>query len=86
MSRPQRPIGIKGGGGVPGGGTRLQYSNQPFGQSVWNADFDTQGKLAGVEQMMTDAAFAGVRPGKDTQNDVLRDFGQPAYVYQPKAK
>ena len=69
---------------LAGGGTRLQYSNQPFDQSVWNADFDTQGKLAGVEQMMTDAAFAGVRPGKDTQNDVLRDFGQPAYVYQYK--
>jgi hypothetical protein len=67
-----------------GGGTRLQYSNQPFDQSVWNADFDTQGRLARVEQMMTDAAFARVQPGKDTHNDVLRDFGQPAETFHYK--
>ena len=49
---------------LPGGGTRLQYSNQPFDQSVWNANFDEKGRLANVEQMMTDAAFARVRSGK----------------------
>ncbi len=50
---------------LPGGGTRLQYSNQPFDQSVWNADFDAQGRLARVEQMMSDAAFSqsAVRQG-----------------------
>jgi hypothetical protein len=69
---------------LAGGGTRLQYSNQPFDQSVWNADFDTQGRLARVEQMMTDAAFARVQPGKDTHNDVLRDFGQPAETFHYK--
>ena len=66
---------------LPGGGTRLQYSNQPFDQSVWNANFDAQGRLTGVEQMMTDAAFARVRSGKDTRDDVLRDFGQPADMF-----
>ena len=69
---------------LAGGGTRLQYSNQPFDQSVWNADFDAQGRLARVEQMMSDAAFARVQSGKDTHNEVLRDFGQPAdtFVYK----
>ncbi len=69
---------------LAGGGTRLQYSNQPFDQSVWNADFDSQGKLARVEQMMSDSAFARVQSGKDTRNDVLREFGQPAetFVYK----
>lgn len=69
---------------LPGGGTRLQYSNQPFDQSVWNADFDGQGRLARVEQMMSDAAFARVQSGKDTRTEVLRDFGQPAetFVYK----
>ncbi|MBC8088539.1 MAG: hypothetical protein H7Z40_14840 [Phycisphaerae bacterium] len=66
---------------LPGGGTRLQYSNQPFDQSVWNADFDAQGRLVRVEQMMTDAAFAQVRSGKDTREDVLRDFGLPAQTF-----
>lgn len=69
---------------LTGGGTRLQYSNQPFDQSVWNADFDAQGRLARVEQMMNDAAFSKVQSGKDTQNDVQRDFGRPAdtFVYK----
>jgi len=69
---------------LAGGGTRLQYSNQPFDQSVWNADFDAQGRLARVEQMMSDAAFTRVQSGRDTRNDVLRDFGQPAdaFVYK----
>jgi hypothetical protein len=64
------------------GGSRLQYSGQPMAQSVWNADFDAQGRLRGVRQMMSDEAFQDVRAGKDTQADVLRDFGPPAYVYQ----
>lgn len=63
---------------LPDGGSRLQYSNQPFNQSVWNADFDAQGRLVRVEQVMTDAAFARVRSGEDTQREVLRDFGAPA--------
>lgn len=69
---------------LPDGGQRLQYSGQPFNQSVWNADFDNQGRLRLVEQMMTDEAFRRVTAGKDTQADVLRDFGEPAYVYQFK--
>ena len=28
--------------------------------------------------MMSDAAFAQIRSGRDTRSDVLRDFGQPA--------
>ncbi len=69
---------------LPAGGSRLQYSNQPFDQFVWNADFDAQGRLSRVEQVMSDAAFARVRSGKDTQGDVLRDFGHPAdtFVYK----
>lgn len=63
------------------GGSRLQYSGQPFNQSVWNVDFDAQGRLRGVEQMMSDAAFAHVQAGKDTQADVLRLFGPPADTF-----
>lgn len=71
---------------LPGGGTRLQYSRQPFDQAVWNADFDAQGKLARVEQVMTDAAFARVQSGKDTRTEVLRDFGPPAEEFNYKLR
>jgi len=66
---------------LPDGGTRLQYSGQPNYQSVVNADFDAQGRLRIVEEMMTDESFARVRAGKDTQADVLRDFGRPAETF-----
>lgn len=66
---------------LPDGGTRLQFSGQPNNQSVVNADFDAQGRLRIVEEMMTDGSFARVRAGRDTQADVLRDFGRPAQVF-----
>jgi hypothetical protein len=66
---------------LPDGGTRLQFSGQPNNQSVVNADFDTQGRLRIVEEMMTDESFTRVRAGKDTQADVLRDFGPPAETF-----
>jgi hypothetical protein len=66
---------------LPDGGTRLQFSGQPNNQSVVNADFDAKGRLRVVEEMMTDESFARVRAGKDTQADVLRDFGRPAEVF-----
>ena len=66
---------------LPDGGTRLQFSGQPNNQSVVNADFDAQGRLCVVEEMMKDESFARVRAGKDTQADVLRDFGRPAEVF-----
>lgn len=71
---------------LPGGGSRLQYSYQPFLQEVWNADFDAQGKLARVEQVMNDEAFARVQSGKDTTTDVLRDFGLPAETFSYKLR
>lgn len=66
---------------LPNGGVRWQYSGQPYNQWVWNIDMDAQGRVQVVDQMMSDAAFARIRDGKDTLADVLRDFGQPAYTY-----
>jgi hypothetical protein len=63
------------------GAQRWQYSTQPFNQYVWNVDFDAQGRVARVEQMMSDEAFAKIRSGRDTRADVLRDFGPPAETF-----
>jgi hypothetical protein len=69
---------------LPDGGSRLQYSGQPFVQSVWNADFDAGGKLVHVDQMMSDDSFSRIVSGKWKQADVLRDFGPPAETYTYK--
>ena len=63
---------------LPTGGSRWQYSGQPFNQSVWNIDFDKSGQVVRSEQMMSDSAFAQIRSGRDTRPDVLREFGPPA--------
>ncbi|MGH6624533.1 MAG: hypothetical protein ACREBN_11195, partial [Burkholderiaceae bacterium] len=34
---------------LPDGGTRLQYSSQPAGQTVWNLDFNAKGQLISRE-------------------------------------
>jgi hypothetical protein len=80
LGRPTAQIAL------PDGGTRLQYSGQPWNQSVWNADFDASGRLRSSEQMMSDAAFLRVRAGQDTQADVLRDFGPPADSFTYRLK
>jgi hypothetical protein len=67
---------------LPDGGSRLQYSGQPFNQSVWNVDFDAQGRLVRTDQMMSDASFLRIQAGQHTQQDILRDFGRPADVYR----
>jgi hypothetical protein len=66
---------------LPGGGSRWQYSGQPYNQFVWNIDFDPQGRVKVVEQVMSDEAFAKIRNDKDTRADILRDFGPPADTY-----
>ncbi len=71
---------------LPDGGTRLQYSGQPNNQSVWNVDFDAEGRLRQARQMMTDEAFMQINSGKDTREDVLRDFGPPAEVLPYRLK
>lgn len=65
---------------LPNGGTRLQYSGQPSVQWVWNLDFDAAGKLVSREQVLTDAAFARIVVGRDTRNDIVREFGPPADI------
>ena len=64
-----------------GAGERLQYSYQPAGQRVFNIDLDAQGRVARVEQALSEGLFgARIRPGRWTRDDVLREYGRPARV------
>ena len=61
-------------------GTRLQYSQQPAGQSVVMVDLDAGGRLVSAQQVMNPAAFNRVVVGSWTRGDVEREFGRPAMV------
>ena len=61
-------------------GTRLQYSQQPAGQSAVMVDLDTTGKVIAVREVMTPQEFLKIEPGKWTREDVEREFGPPAWV------
>jgi len=59
-------------------GERLQYSLQPYGRTMWIVDLDAGGKVVQAGQMLTEANFNQIRPGRWTRDDVERDFGPPA--------
>jgi outer membrane protein assembly factor BamE (lipoprotein component of BamABCDE complex) len=61
-------------------GERLQYSNQPWGQQVYNVDLDSSGRVAATAQVMTQTAFAAVQIDTWRTQDVRRAFGKPALV------
>jgi hypothetical protein len=65
---------------LPGGGQRLQYSMQPFGHDAFMVDLDASGKVVRSRNVMKPAEFHRIEPGKWTREDVLREFGRPAWV------
>jgi hypothetical protein len=64
-----------------GGGQRLQYSSEPFGQTVYNIDVDAEGRVQRSEQALRESLFAQrIQPNTWTRADVLREYGKPAYT------
>lgn len=65
---------------LAGGGSRLQYSRQPAGQSVVMVDLDSAGKVVQSREVMTLQAFSSIVPGQWTRADVEREFGPPGSI------
>jgi hypothetical protein len=65
---------------IPGGGERLQYSLQPYGQFAWMVDLDGSGRVQRVRQVMDGREFTRIVPGQWTREDVEREFGPPARI------
>lgn len=64
-----------------GSGERWQYSYQPAGRQVYNVDFDAAGSVVRVEQALSEALFAQrIKIGTWTRQDVLREYGAPAWT------
>jgi hypothetical protein len=61
-------------------GERLQYSQQPFGQSAWMVDLDPAGRVLQSRQVLNAVDFNRIEVGKWARDDVEREFGPPAMV------
>ena len=60
------------------GGTRLIWSQQPFGQQAWATNTDRQGNTEGVTPILTDTHFNILSKGLWTPERLLCEFGPPA--------
>ena len=73
MGQPTRVVPLASG-------ERLQYSTQPYGRYFFIVDLDSAGRVVQAGQMLTEANFNRIQPGKWTRDDVERDFGPPAWT------
>src|SRR5690606_7495627 len=62
---------------LPDGGQRVIWIRQPFGQLVWGANVDLQGRVGEVMQLHTDQNFANLGQGTWTVEQVLCKLGPP---------
>ena len=62
---------------LPDGRSRLEYARGPFGKHTWMIDLDAAGKVASIEQVLTETKFGGVTPGM-TRDQVLVTLGHPS--------
>ena len=65
---------------LPGGGQRMQYTMQPLGHYAYMVDLDGSGRVVRSRQVLTEAEFHRIEPGRWTIADVDREFGPPARI------
>lgn len=55
----------------------LEYRTNPGGQATWMVRLDGNGRVKGMEQVLTDQKFASIKPDVDDKESVLRKVGAP---------
>ena len=61
-------------------GSRLQYSNQPFGQQAVMVDLDAAGRVVSSRQVLQSTEFARIGINQWSRADVEREFGRSATI------
>jgi hypothetical protein len=64
---------------LPNGGTRLDYARGPMGRHTWRVELDAQGRIAAIEQLLTERNFESVQAG-DLRDAVLARLGPATNV------
>jgi len=64
----------------PGGGQRLIWSGQPYGQYAWGTRVDSAGRIDRIDSLLTDEHFDLLKQGTWTPEKVRCEFGPPANI------
>ncbi|MDM9559775.1 hypothetical protein [Bordetella petrii] len=67
---------------LPGGGQRVIWTQQPYGQFAWGANVGADGRIDQVVPVLTDAHFRRLASGTWTADQVRCEFGPPADISQ----
>ncbi|CAM3772701.1 hypothetical protein [Castellaniella denitrificans] len=62
------------------GHDRVVWSRQPLGQYAWGGTVDAQGRVQGIEPILTDEHFQVLKQGEWTADQVRCEFGPPAII------
>ncbi len=65
---------------LPDGGQRMVWSQQPMGQYAWGTNVSPQGQIDRIYPVLTNENFAKLSAGRWTPDDLLCEFGRPAFV------
>ena len=65
---------------LPAGATRLEYARGPYGRVTYMVDLDAAGRVAGWQQVLTEANFLRVQPGL-SRDELLLLLGRPGEVF-----
>ncbi len=65
---------------MAGGGQRVIWTQQPYGQYAWGANVAADGRVDRVLPILTDAHFKLLAKGAWTADQVRCEFGPPAQV------
>ena len=64
---------------APGGAPRIEFARGPGGRHTFMVDLDAQGRVASVQQVLTERQFLQVRDGL-TRAQVLALIGRPVHT------
>lgn len=62
------------------GGQRMVWSQQPMGQYAWGTNVSPQGQIDQIYPVLTNENFAKLSTGRWTPDDLLCEFGRPAFI------
>ena len=65
---------------LPNGGQRMVWTQQPMGQYAWGTNVAPDGRIDRITPVLTNANFEKLRTGRWTPDQLICEFGRPAFI------